>query len=202
MRKVLKAAARLLGFLVVSVLVGYSLFLANAKYILHEQLPMLGGCGYAVVLSGSMEPTISVNDVVIIKEQDAYEVGDIITYVDGDGTLITHRIVAIDGDEITVRGDANNTDDPTFSVESIKGAVVAVLPKVGYVITLMQQPVFVVCALALAFFLMERSYSKEERVQQQSVDDIKAEIEKLKAVQSANDKRSADKTDDNNKEQQ
>ncbi len=180
MRKVLKIAARILGFLLVSVVVGYSLFLANAKYIMHEQLPMLGGYGYAIVLSGSMEPVISVNDVVIVKSQDSYEPGDIITYADEDGTLITHRIVSIDDDEVIVRGDANNTNDPAFSVDSIKGAVVAIIPKVGYLVKLMQQPIFMLCAVALAFFLMERSYSKEEKEKTQDIDDIKAEIARLK----------------------
>ena len=54
--------------------------------------------GY-VVLTGSMEPNIMVNDVVITKKVDAVKlkVGDVITFKSTDarfyGMVITHRII-------------------------------------------------------------------------------------------------------------
>ena len=51
-----------------------------------------------VVLSGSMEPNIKVNDVVVTKRKDLSELkeGDVITFLSSDrrfyGVTVTHRI--------------------------------------------------------------------------------------------------------------
>ncbi len=188
MKKALNIAARILWFLFVSILIGYSIFLLNARFVLHEQLPMPGGYGHAVVLSGSMEPTISVNDLIIIKKQDSYSEGDIVTYLDEENTLITHRIIGINDTTVTTKGDANNVSDPNFDEERIKGKVIAILPKMGYVITLMQNPLCVVTVVIIAFILLERSYSKEKESKSEDIEAIKAEIEALKAEMSEKDK--------------
>jgi signal peptidase len=66
------------------------------------------------------------------------EVGDTITYVppaeSGIDTLVTHRIVGIDGDEFRTQGDANAQADPwTFELTSAtQPRVVASVPYVGY----------------------------------------------------------------------
>ena len=180
MKKILKTAGRIFSFFIISLLIGYSIFLVNAKFVLHEQLPMLGGYGQAVVLSGSMEPAISVNDLLIIQKTDEYEVGDIITFVDSSNDLVTHRIKEINGDEITTKGDANNTCDKPFNIERIKGKVIAIIPKIGYIITFIQNPFCVVCIIIITFILMERSYSKEKKNKDLNIEQIKAEIEALK----------------------
>lgn len=180
MKKILKTVVRMLGFLFVSVLIGYCIFLVNAKFVLHEQLPMICGYGNAVVLSGSMEPNISVNDLLIIKKCDDYKVGDIITFVDTHNDLVTHRIIKVNGSEITAQGDANNVSDPIFNIERIKGKVVAVLPQIGYVITFIQNPFCVVCIIIFTFILMEHSYSKEKKNKDTNIESIKAQIDVLK----------------------
>ena len=52
------------------------------------------GTGALIVITGSMEPTINIKEMIIIKEQKDYKVLDIVTYKDEKGTLITHRIVS------------------------------------------------------------------------------------------------------------
>lgn len=180
MKNILKITGRIFGFFIISLLIGYSIFLVNAKFVLHEQLPMLGGYGQAVVLSGSMEPAISVNDLLIIQKCDKFETGDIITFVDSSNDLVTHRIIEINGDEITTKGDANNVCDKPFNIERVKGKVIAIIPKIGYIITFIQNPFFVVCIIIITFILMERSYSKEKKKKDLSIEQIKAEIEALK----------------------
>lgn len=182
MNKILKALGRILWFLFVSVLIGYSAYLLNAKLIMHEQLPMICGTGHAVVLSGSMEPAISINDLVIIQKQDTYQTGDIVTYIDDKNTLITHRITEIDGTTVTVKGDANNAADPEFDISRIKGKVTAIIPKAGYAVKFLQNPVCVITIVIIAFILLERSYRKEEEVKTEDINAIKAEIDKLKAA--------------------
>ena len=70
------------------------------------------------VVTGSMEPSIHVNDYIIVSSTDTSELkeGDIIAFYTEDeeikGDLVTHRITAVneDGTFIT-RGDANPVDD-------------------------------------------------------------------------------------------
>lgn len=180
LKKVLKIVVRMFGFLLASLLIGYGVFLVNAKFVLHEPLPMLGGIGQAIVLSGSMEPEISVNDLLIIQKCGNYDEGDIITYIDAKNTLVTHRIIKIDGTEITAKGDANNTCDPVFEEERIKGKVIAIIPKAGYVMNIIQNPMCIFVIIVVTFILAERSYRKEQKKKNQNIENLKAEIEALK----------------------
>lgn len=70
--------------------------------------------------TGSMAPTINPGDIAIVREIPAEEiaVGDIVT-VDRDGALpVTHRVTSVaEGEQpgervLTMRGDANEADDP------------------------------------------------------------------------------------------
>lgn len=57
-----------------------------------QELPTIFGWSDAVVLSGSMEPTFSIGDLLVIHEEKTYQCGDIITFSDG-AFVTTHRIV-------------------------------------------------------------------------------------------------------------
>lgn len=179
-KKVLKIVVRCIGFLIASILIAYSLLLLNSRYILHEALPMIGGYGHAIVLSGSMEPAFSIDDLLIIQECESYEIDDIVTYVDSDGMVVTHRIIDIDGDNITTKGDNNNIADPAFDISRIKGKVIAIIPKFGYVLSILQNPMCIVLVIGITIFLSELSFRREHKKKNQSLDDIKAEIAALK----------------------
>lgn len=182
MKKALKIAGRILVYLFMSVLIGGNLFLINAKFVMHEQLPMIGGCGYAIVLSGSMRPTFDVNDLLIVQKCDTYAPGDMVTYVDSQNDLVTHRLVSIDYEKniMITKGDANNITDPELECDRIKGKVIKILPGFGNVINILQNPFCVLTVLALSIFLMERSYAKEKKRKTSDLDSIRAEIELLK----------------------
>src|SRR5574344_1812785 len=77
----------------------------------HNSYPVYFGYTVFQVASGSMEPTLYIDDVIIVNTKDKdVKVDDIIAYQSGD-SIITHRVVFIDGDTITVKGDNNNTID-------------------------------------------------------------------------------------------
>ena len=63
------------------------------------------------VMSDSMKPTFDKGDKIVVKKQKDYEVGDIITYIDNDKNLITHRIIEKYEDGFITKGDNNNTED-------------------------------------------------------------------------------------------
>ena len=93
------------------------------KYILKEKMPMFLGYGYGMILSGSMEPSLSINDLIIVKEKDSYNVGDIVVFENGN-ILTTHRIISQDINKIITKGDANNTEDNPINPSAIKGKLV------------------------------------------------------------------------------
>lgn len=72
------------------------------------------------VISGSMQPALQIGDVIIVKKSNNYYERDIITYSNGL-TTITHRIIAINNDEVITKGDANEVDDKPINKEQIVG---------------------------------------------------------------------------------
>ncbi len=94
--------------------------------ILHTDVPL------AVVSSWSMEPTLHVGDLVVVKGQSSYEPGDIVVYTTGH-SLVVHRIVRVldDGTFLT-KGDANLYADAIHPrLDQIKGKVILVAPYFG-----------------------------------------------------------------------
>ena len=85
--------------------------------------------GYSVftVATGSMEPAIKQNDVIIVKKENEYNVDDITTFI-SDNAFVTHRIISIKGHEIVTKGDANNAKDAIIKDTDIIGKVIKIIP--------------------------------------------------------------------------
>ena len=95
--------------------------------VLHKDYVNIGGYTFFIVASGSMSGTVGVNDMVIVKITDDFQVGDIVTY-QADGYFVTHRIISINKDQIITKGDSNNTEDDPIGRDKIIGKVVAIFP--------------------------------------------------------------------------
>ena len=76
------------------------------------------------VASGSMRPYLNVGDVILVKKNKQYKEKDIITFEETKKAFVTNRVVSVDEDKITTRGDANNTNDKPISKEKVLGKVV------------------------------------------------------------------------------
>lgn len=110
----------------------------------------LFGYRYYTVLTGSMEPTYSVGDMIFVKLTDAEDinVGDVITFnpsQDSDAYL-THRVTEkfenFEGTGVTcfkTQGDANNAED-SFLIDGdrVVGVVNFSIARIGYVIRFIQ----------------------------------------------------------------
>lgn len=100
-------------------------------------VPRLLGATPLAVLSGSMQPAISVGDMVFVRPTPAEElqVGDVITFqpYSDNPTLITHRLIEITEYGFLTQGDANNAIDDEIVFGQIKGRVDFTLPLLGYV---------------------------------------------------------------------
>lgn len=174
-----KTVFRYIVFSFIGIVLGLFVYTQNAKGLLKDKIPMPFGYGMSVVLSGSMESRLSVDDLVIIKATDNYKVNDIVLFQDGN-SLVIHRIIEIDGDTVTTKGDANNVADETINKSQIKGVLVYDIARLGAVVNILKQPVSVFIILAAAFLLTEFSYRKEKDTDTEELDEIKKMIEELK----------------------
>ena len=111
-------------------------------------VPRLMGGDSLTVLTGSMEPTFSPGDVVVVKGVKADEVcadvsvGKIVTFFPepNDPTLITHRVVGKtigtfdDGTScrLLTQGDANSAVDAPVSPAQVRGVFMYGIPKLGW----------------------------------------------------------------------
>jgi signal peptidase len=87
-----------------------------------------------IVRSGSMEPAFNVGDVIIAGPlgSDDIKPGVIVTYAMGK-TLITHRVLSVDGNTLIIKGDANETPDPNpVLLSQVKSRYLFRIPYVGY----------------------------------------------------------------------
>ena len=170
---------RRLILVLVGLILGTVLYFANAQGIVGNQLPMPFGYGIANVLSGSMEPTFSKGTLLLVKETQNVQTGDIVVY-QSENSLIVHRIIAINDTEITTQGDANNTPDPVFQKSQIKGVVIGWIPYAGTITSLLKTPAGILILLILAILLIEGSFQKEKEEKEMELEAIKEEIRRLK----------------------
>ena len=97
-----------------------------------------------VVLSGSMEPAISTDSIVIVRPVPAeqVEVGDVITYwprsrTPANGPAVTHRVIEIiepgKAPVVITKGDANTSQDAAeVQLQDIAWKVALPVPYAGY----------------------------------------------------------------------
>lgn len=85
--------------------------------IKHTEIPQVAGISVFNIVSGSMEPTININDLIVIKKckESEIENEDIITYKKDNGTVVTHRVISKNkenGEIVYVtKGDNNPVED-------------------------------------------------------------------------------------------
>ena len=114
------------------------------------------------VMTGSMEPTISTGSLILVKEEKEYKVKDIVTYKN-DNEYVTHRIVKIENDEITTKGDNNNTEDKAFSKDKIIGKMIYELKIYGFILYLIKNPITWVLAISIYVIVMLLKKNNKER---------------------------------------
>ncbi len=136
------------------------LALALTFFLAVGLLPRLGLYRPVTVLSGSMRPTFSPGDMVVVVPEpvSAVRVGQVISYHVPEGVhqVETHRVVRIlQGGAhpvVQTQGDANNWPDPWTA--KLEGAtawrMVAVVPHLGYVVNALRSRTVELAAILLA----------------------------------------------------
>lgn len=174
-----KVIIRRILLAVCGIILGLNLYMANANSLVGNKLPMPFGYGAAVVLSGSMEPTLSVNDLIIVQEAPTYAIDDIVVF-QGGNDLIVHRIISLEDGMCHTQGDANNIADEPIEMSKIKGKVILAVPFVGMIVNMLKTPIGTFVVLGAAFLLIEKSNQKERKKDAEELDKIREEIKRLK----------------------
>jgi len=181
---------------------------------------------FYVVSSGSMYPELAMHDIIVISGHMLFEdvkIGDIIVFdrpKDHD-RVIVHRVVAVvDDDPKTLRtkGDNNQrsmvgTDYPITEKEYI-GTVVHVIPQVGFITQILQPPInYIIIAVIIGVMVIRQIYKKDKKklMEQakaessisdynefQSDEKIDQPTKDFDSIYSAEEKKPADKLDEEN----
>ena len=109
--------------------------------------------------SNSMAPTITTNDLIIVKITEKVDVDDVITFEE-DNILVTHRVISKTGNGFITKGDANSQNDKQITSDQIVGKVVKILPNMGVWFKVFTTPkiIFLIC-FTLFMFSLAFSYT-------------------------------------------
>lgn len=121
MKKAVKIVNRLVSIFLVAVLLFAGYIFVSVLRAGKDKVPEIFGYSFLQVATGSMEPTIPTNSLIIVRKTDPadVQVGDVICFYSTDpkiyGKPNTHRVVEIqkDGGELTfiTKGDASVLQD-------------------------------------------------------------------------------------------
>ncbi len=110
--------------------------------------PVTGNYKIFVVQSGSMEPSIHTGSVVVVKPQEKYIEGDVITFKNKGGKTdsVTHRIARVENNESGInfitKGDANEEEDGgPVAFEKVIGKVLFSVSYFGYAVAAAKEPI-------------------------------------------------------------
>lgn len=156
---------------------------ALAVVMLVSVFPIPGNYQFMVVQSGSMEPTIKIGSVVLVKPASAYQIGDIITFkggfrnARGENLPVTHRIVEMRVDSgvplYTMKGDANDSvDTREIGKGQIIGKVLFDIPYVGYAVEAARTPygflsLIIIPAALIGYDQVARIWKEVKRMKQE-----------------------------------
>jgi signal peptidase I len=134
-----RGARRFVG--IFATLAACAVFGFGVAFAAFVALPRVVGLEAFTVLSGSMEPTLRIGDVVIDRpiHPEAIRLGDVVTFRDPDSPrrLLTHRVVQlrIRGSDayVVTKGDANHTTEHwSIPLGGTLGRVEYRVPKLGF----------------------------------------------------------------------
>lgn len=127
-----------------------------------------------IVMSGSMETTINIGDLVIFKKVNSSSIhtGDIIAFKNGN-IVISHRVKEVINDSGTykfkTKGDNNNVaDDFIVNSDAIEGIFVNKIPGLGSILLFLGKPIgllmviLVIIIVSTALYFVKFGYSTKD----------------------------------------
>ncbi len=141
-----------LGVFVILQLAG---IVAWHKATISDHDPSVFGFTKTTVMSGSMEPTIHVGEMILTMKQDTYEIGDVIMVWDPDFELyILHRIIDVADGEFITKGDHNAFADVRLrDPDLIVGKCIYHSMFLGRISSFISNPVIALVLIGLVLFI-------------------------------------------------
>ena len=143
--KIIETILNIIIIFVLMILLIALYYVAQTK-IMHKDYANIWGYTGFEVITGSMSGTIEVGDVVIVKLTNEIQENDIIVYKE-ENSFITHRIIKIDNNSITTKGDANNSEDKQITKEQVIGKVIKIIPKISIWKKVLSTPAVLISAI-------------------------------------------------------
>ena len=160
-------------YIIIIPIIIYDMFLIAQTIINPNKTPDFFGYKTFSIVTGSMEPTIKINDIIIVKKEEKKNIrkNDIITFKI-ENEIITHRVIDIAYDNgtliYTTKGDKNNvTDIERVQFEQIEGKYVTKITKIGKIFTILKNKYIfsLILILLIIFYIIQRKtiQRKKER---------------------------------------
>ena len=140
-----KVLSKILGIILnILLIIAFLILIFGIYYnvqtkLLNKEYVNIFGYTFFEVATGSMSGSIEVGDVVLVKITNEVQENDIIVFKENN-SFITHRVVKKDGDIITTKGDANNTEDSPITIDKVLGKVTGVIENVGIIRKVITSP--------------------------------------------------------------
>lgn len=140
------------------------------KLIMHKRIAYVFGYTPFIISSGSMQPELNVYDVIVVKKASEGDigVGDIITFIDKYGDIVTHRVAEVyssDGkNHYVTKGDANSANDvDAVTYEDIIGRYSFGIPYGGYIVEAVRSPAGIVTIILIFIAVVSITVKKNSR---------------------------------------
>lgn len=133
-----------------------------SKFIKHELITSIFGKAFFIVETGSMEPAIKKGELIVVSKNDNYKVGDIVTILDDENYIYTHRIIDKNDKYIITKGDANDLTDETILEKNIIGKVIFHSNILGFFVIYLLKPLIIIDIFLISIKLIVKLYKQEE----------------------------------------
>ena len=157
------------------IIVLFNLYIVFQKITHPNQVVTIFGYRTYIVSSGSMEPFLEVGDIILVdkvENAESINVDDIITFSNGEGKDITHRVIEIkdvnNNKFFVTKGDNNNDKDANeVRFENIRGKYSNKIDGIGKFILNVKTSFgaisFVIVIFAIYFWMGKREDKEIER---------------------------------------
>lgn len=148
MKNILKKAWKIVSTALIVLLIACTVLLVAIKFV--GETPSVFGYNLYYIVTGSMEPTIAVGDIILSKQAtvEELEVGDIVTFTgesgELEGKIVTHRIQSVYEENgqiyVVTKGDANTVNDPPLRAEAVLAVMKCKVPLLGSLVRIINTP--------------------------------------------------------------
>ena len=126
----------------------YSTVIIFQKIMNKNKIPNFFGYKNFIVLTGSMEPTLNIGDIVFVKETTDIKEQDIISFK-VNNAIVTHRVIEIKKENektfYITKGDANSgKDTELLRIENIEGKYCFKISYFGNIILFFQKHIGII----------------------------------------------------------